>query len=147
MTSSRRLRFGIKTSPQLVDYDDILPLWLQADRDHPLIEHAWINDHFVPPFTQNGPGSSLESWTLLSALAARTERLRLGVMVTGNTYRPPTLLAKMAATVDHVAHGRLDFGLGAGWHPGEHAMYHIPLLSPAERIARLEEACDLVRRL
>ena len=133
MTSARRLRFGIKTSPQLVDYDDILPLWLHADRDHPLIEHAWINDHFVPPSTQNGPGSSLESWTLLSALAASTERLRLGIMVTGNTYRPPALLAKMAATVDHVAHGRLDFGLGAGWHPGEHAMYHIALPSPAER--------------
>jgi alkanesulfonate monooxygenase SsuD/methylene tetrahydromethanopterin reductase-like flavin-dependent oxidoreductase (luciferase family) len=147
MTSARRLRFGIKTSPQLVRYDDLLPLWLEADQAHPLLEHAWINDHLVPPQTENGVGPALESWTLLAALAARTERLRLGVMVSGNTVRPPALLAKMAATVDQIAHGRLDFGLGAGWHPGEHAMYHLPLPHPPERIARLDESCELIRRL
>lgn len=147
MSHERRLRFGIKTSPQTVGYDDILPIWLEADERHPLIEHAWINDHLVPPFSETGVGPCLESWTLLSALAARTMRLRMGVMVSSNTFRPPTLLAKMAATVDQIAHGRLDFGLGAGWHPGEHAMYHIPLPPPAERIARLDEACVAIRRL
>jgi alkanesulfonate monooxygenase SsuD/methylene tetrahydromethanopterin reductase-like flavin-dependent oxidoreductase (luciferase family) len=68
-------------------------------------------------------------------------------MVTGNTFRHPALLAKMAATVDHIAHGRLDVGIGAGWMPEEHAMYGIALPAPAERIQRLDEACVVLRRL
>jgi alkanesulfonate monooxygenase SsuD/methylene tetrahydromethanopterin reductase-like flavin-dependent oxidoreductase (luciferase family) len=68
-------------------------------------------------------------------------------MVTGNTFRHPAVLAKMAATVDHIAHGRLDMGIGAGWMPAEHAMYGIPLPAPAERIQRLGEACEVLRRL
>lgn len=143
----RRLRFGIKTSPQFTTYQDVLRVWREAD-EVPRIAHAWVFDHFVPRVLSDDPsGPVLESWTLLSALAAQTSRLRLGVMVSGNTFRHPAVLAKMAATVDHVAHGRLDVGIGAGWMPAEHAMYGIPLPAPVERIQRLGEACEVMRRL
>src|SRR5262245_21642837 len=89
----------------------------------------------------------LEAWTLLAALAARTQRLRVGVMVSGNTYRHPAVLAKMAATVDVLAHGRLNFGIGTGWSEREHRAYSIPLPAPGERVRRLGEACELIRRL
>ncbi len=152
MSDSQRLKFGIKTSPQLTTYDDILPVCLEADRQS-LLEHAWVNDHFIPISTyvdataQAAPVPVLESWSVLSALAARTERLRLGVMVTGNTYRHPAVLAKVAATVDHIAHGRLDFGIGAGWFAAEHEIYGIPLPPPGERVRRLGEACEVIRLL
>src|SRR5205085_1020158 len=123
--TTRRLRFGIKTAPQRTTYDDILRVWQEADAV-PIIEHAWVFDHFVP-LGANPAGPCLEGWTLLAALAARTDRLRVGVMVTSNTYRHPAVLANMGATVDALSHGRLDFGIGAGWHEQEHAMYGIPL--------------------
>jgi len=148
MASVKRLRFGIKTAPQETTYDDMLRVWREAD-GIPIIEHAWLFDHFVPlsRLGANPDGPCLEGWTLLAAYAARTERLRVGLMVTGNTYRHPAVLANMAATVDHIGHGRLDFGIGAGWHEGEHAMYGIPLPAPGPRIRMLGEACEVIRRL
>jgi len=140
-----RLSFGIKTAPQWTTYDDILRVWLEAD-SVPGIEHAWAFDHFVP-LGPDPTGPQLEGWTLLGALAARTERLRVGLMVTGNTYRHPAVLANIAATVDHISHGRLDFGIGAGWNELEHTMYGIPLYAPGERIRRLGEACEVCRLL
>ena len=83
----------------------------------------------------------------LAALAAQTERLRIGVMVTGNGSRHPAVLAKMAVTVDIISHGRLEFGIGAGWYEREHTAYGIPLYTPSERIHRLGEACEVIRRL
>jgi alkanesulfonate monooxygenase SsuD/methylene tetrahydromethanopterin reductase-like flavin-dependent oxidoreductase (luciferase family) len=81
----RPLRFGIKTSPQFTTYEEVLRVWREAD-EVPSIKHAWAFDHFVPRvLTGDLAGPVLESWTLLSALAAQTQRLRLGVMVTGNT--------------------------------------------------------------
>src|SRR5579871_3279035 len=135
MTTRGRLRFGIKTAPQHTTYDDILRVWLEAD-GVPEIEHAWLFDHFVP-LREPVTGPCLEGWSLLAALAARTERLRLGLMVTGNTYRHPAVLANIGATVDAISHGRLDLGIGAGWHENEHRMYGIPLSAPGERIRRL----------
>jgi F420-dependent oxidoreductase-like protein len=91
-----------------------------------------------------------ESWTLLAALAARTartERLRLGVMVTSNTYRHPAVLANMGATLDVISHGRLDMGLGAGWNEPEHTAYGIPLPPTGERIRRMGEACEVILRM
>src|ERR1700719_4717134 len=140
-----KLRFGIKTAQQFTTYDDILGVWLEADST-PIIEHAWAFDHFIP-LGPDPTGPQLEGWTLLGALAARTERLRVGLMVTGNTYRHPAVLAKMGATVDNISHGRLDFGIGAGWNELESNMYGIPLYTPGERIRRLGEACELIKRL
>jgi F420-dependent oxidoreductase-like protein len=140
-----KLRFGIKTAQQHTTYDDILRVWLEAD-NIPIIEHAWAFDHFIP-LGPDPTGTQLEGWTLLGALAARTGRLRVGLMVTGNTYRHPAVLAKIGATVDNISHGRLAFGIGAGWNELESNMYGIPLYAPGERIRRLGEACEMIRRL
>src|SRR5215469_10343797 len=117
MPVGRRPRFGIKTSPQHTTYEDILRVWQEAD-SVPELEHAWVSDHFAA-MTTDLISPRFESWTLLAALAAGTERLRLGVMVTGNTYRHPAVLANMGATLDVISHGRLDMGLGAGWNESE----------------------------
>jgi len=145
MAEKKRLRFGIKTAPQNTTYEDMLRVWLEAD-EVPAIEHAWLFDHFMP-LGSDPTGACLEGWTLLSAYAALTKRLRVGLMVTGNTYRHPAVLANMAATVDVISHGRLDFGIGAGWNELEHTAYGIPLYEPGERIKRMGEACEVFRLL
>ena len=145
MAEKKPLRFGIKTAPQNTTYEDMLRVWLEAD-EVPAIEHAWLFDHFMP-LGDDPTGPCLEGWTLLSAYAALTKRLRVGLMVTGNTYRHPAVLANMAATVDVISHGRLDFGIGAGWNELEHSAYGIPLYEPGERIKRMGEACEVFRLL
>jgi F420-dependent oxidoreductase-like protein len=145
MTTRKNLRFGIKTAQQYTTYDDMLRVWQEAD-SVPGIEHAWAFDHFIP-LGPDPTGPQLEGWTLLGALAARTERLRVGLMVTGNTYRHPAVLANMGATVDIISHGRLDFGIGAAWNELEHTMYGIPFYTTGERIRRLGEACEVIKRL
>jgi F420-dependent oxidoreductase-like protein len=143
MATKRRLSFGIKTAPQHVSYEEMLRVWREADAN-PTFEHAWLFDHFMP-LGSDPTGPCLEGWTLLAAYAAQTERLRVGIMVTGNTYRHPAVLANMGATVDIISHGRLDFGIGAGWNELEHTSYGIPLYKPGERINRLAEACEIVK--
>jgi len=143
MATKRRLSFGIKTAPQHTTYEDMLTVWREAEA-LPIFEHAWLFDHFMP-IAGDPSGPCLEGWTLLAAYAAQTERLRVGLMVTGNTYRHPAVLANMGATVDSISRGRLDFGIGAGWNEREHSAYGIPLYKPGERIARFAEACEVVR--
>jgi alkanesulfonate monooxygenase SsuD/methylene tetrahydromethanopterin reductase-like flavin-dependent oxidoreductase (luciferase family) len=148
-----RVSFGVKTSQMGISYDHILDVWRQAD-ELPVFEHAWLWDHMVP---LRGPvtGAALESWTLLAALAAQTSRLRLGVMVTSNRLRSPTLLAKMAATVDIVSGGRLDFGIGVGGsavavaNPAvrEFEAYGIPLVSPGRAVSDLAESLEVIKRM
>jgi F420-dependent oxidoreductase-like protein len=145
MPSGKRLSFGVKTAPQYTTYDEILRVWKSADAT-PVFEHAWLFDHFMP-VTMDPTGPVLEGWTLLAALAAQTERVRVGIMVSSNTFRHPALLAKEGATVDRISRGRLDFGIGAGWHEMEHTAYGIPLNAPGERIQRLGEACEVVLKL
>ncbi|MGP4029299.1 LLM class flavin-dependent oxidoreductase [Actinomadura sp. 3N407] len=103
------------TAPSQVDYHDVLRVWREADTI-PEIEHAWLFDHLMP-IGGDPSGPTHEGWTMLSALAAQTRRLRLGLLVTSNRFRPPAMLAKIAATVDIVSGGRLDFGIGAGSRP------------------------------
>ena len=108
----------------------------------------WVPDHFVPPEAfLDETGDNFEGWTLLTALAAATQRIRLGVLVTGNTYRNPALLAKIAATLDHISGGRLELGIGAAWHEREHRAYGWDFPAIRERSDRLEEACALIKAL
>ncbi|HEX7734710.1 MAG TPA: LLM class F420-dependent oxidoreductase [Ktedonobacteraceae bacterium] len=140
-----KLSFGVKTAPQSTTYEAMKQVWLEADAT-PSIEHAWLFDHFMPINGDTG-GPCLEGWSLLSAFAALTSRVRVGLMVTGNTYRHPAVLANIGATVDIVSGGRLDFGIGAGWNETEHSSYGIPLYLPGERIRRLGEACEIIKRM
>ncbi|MCB0019667.1 MAG: LLM class F420-dependent oxidoreductase [Anaerolineales bacterium] len=141
----RPLTFGIKTAPQHTTYADILRIWQQVDENH-AFGHAWLFDHYAPIFSDvNGP--CLEGWTTLAALAAETSRIRIGLMVTGNTYRHPAVLASIAATVDIISNGRLDLGIGAGWNEYEHESMGIPLYPPGERIRRLDESCQIIKQL
>jgi F420-dependent oxidoreductase-like protein len=139
------LSFGIKTAPQHTTYEEMLTVWEEADAI-PSIDHAWLFDHFAP-IQGSLDGPCLEGWTVLAAFAARTRRLRLGLMVTGNTYRHPAVLAKIAATTDVISNGRLDFGIGAGWNEYEHTSLGIPLYPPGERIRRFGEACEVCKLL
>jgi alkanesulfonate monooxygenase SsuD/methylene tetrahydromethanopterin reductase-like flavin-dependent oxidoreductase (luciferase family) len=151
MAQASRPRFGIMTAPQQVGYHDILRVWREADTI-PEIEHAWLFDHLMP-IGGDPSGPAYEGWTLLSALAAQTERLRLGLLVTSNRFRPPAVLAKIAATVDIVSGGRLDFGIGAGSRPGhpvarrEYEAHGLPFHDFAYSVGSLAEACTVIRRL
>jgi alkanesulfonate monooxygenase SsuD/methylene tetrahydromethanopterin reductase-like flavin-dependent oxidoreductase (luciferase family) len=134
-----------------VGYDDILRVWREADAI-PEIEHAWLFDHLMP-IAGDPTGPIFEGWTLLSALAPQTERLRLGLLVTSNRFRPPAMLAKIATTVDIVSGGRLDFGIGAGSRPShplawrEYAGNGLPYHDAAYAVGSLAEACTVIRRL
>jgi alkanesulfonate monooxygenase SsuD/methylene tetrahydromethanopterin reductase-like flavin-dependent oxidoreductase (luciferase family) len=107
---------------------------------------VWTWDHFVPlDGDPNGP--MFEAWELLAGWGTLTTRVRLGTLVTGNTYRHPPVLAKMVATLDHITAGRAMLGLGAAWHEGEHAMYGLPFPSTGGRLARMDEAARVLRLL
>lgn len=106
----------------------------------------WVADHFMPP-AEPADGPLLECWTTLAGLATSVAGLRLGSLVTGNTYRHPAVLANMAATVDQLSGGRVVLGLGAGWQENEHRAYGIEFSDVKGRLARLEEACAVVRGL
>ncbi len=139
------------TAPMQVRYDEILRVWREADTV-PEIEHAWLFDHLMP-IAGDPDGPIFEGWTLLSALAAQTSRLRIGLLVTSNRFRPPAVLAKIATTVDIVSGGRLDFGIGAGSRPShplarrEYDAHGLPYHSQADAVAALDEACTVIRRL
>lgn len=115
----------------------------------------WVPDHFMPMAggfgSDNGDEAELgpihEAFALQAALAVAIPRVRVGAMVAGNTYRHPAVLAKAAATIDHISGGRFVLGLGAGWQENEHDRYGIELGSPGQRSDRLAEACEVVKSL
>ena len=151
MPRAPRPSYGILTAPMQVDYHDVLRVWLEADAI-PEIEHAWLFVHLMP-IGGDPSGPTYEGWTLLSALAAQTRRLRLGLLVTSNRFRPPAMLAKIAATVDIVSAGRLDFGIGAGSRPShplarrEYEAHGLPYHDFDHSVGSLAEACKVIRRL
>jgi F420-dependent oxidoreductase-like protein len=147
----RRLRFGFKTPQQHTTYEDLLTIWREAE-SLPVFEHGWLFNHLNPIETPSAAGPEIvgpcfEAWTLLTALATQTTRLRLGLMTACNSYRDPALHAQIAATVDVISGGRIDFGVGAGWTVYEHESRNIRLAPPGERIRRLEEAVVMTKRL
>ena len=104
----------------------------------------WAADHLMP---LQGDAPTLECWTGLAGLATAVPRVRIGSLVSGNTYRHPAVLAKMAATIDRTSGGRLVLGLGAGWQRNEHEAYGIDFYDTKERLARLDEACQMLKAL
>src|SRR5258708_5553711 len=144
------ISFGIKTSQMGLSYPEAQRVWREADQ-LPVFEHAWLWDHMVP-LRGDVRADALEAWTLLAALAAQTSRLRLGVIVTSNRLRSPALLAKMAATVDVIAGGRLIFGIGTGGsrtgglNPAERKVqaHRRPLLSPGHGVPGLAASLRLL---
>lgn len=107
---------------------------------------VWLFDHFRPMYGE-GVGPCMEAWTLLAALGAATTRIRLGTLVTGMTYRHPSVLAAEAVTVDHVSGGRLELAVGAAWYEEEHRQLGIPFPPTGERLDRLEEGVQVIRLL
>jgi F420-dependent oxidoreductase-like protein len=123
---------------------EVLEVWQRADELG--YDSAWVPDHFYAGYGDPA-GPCFEAWTVLAAAATRTRRIAIGPMVLGNTYRHPAVVANMAATLDHLAEGRLVLGLGAGWMQAEHDGYGIPLPPVRERLERLDEAASVIRLL
>ncbi len=137
------MRFGIWLGMEQ-SWEDLVGTAEHAERTG--WDGLWVADHFMPN-VEPPVAPVLEAWTTVAALAVRVDRVRVGVLVTGNTYRHPAVLANMAATVDHLSDGRHVLGLGAGWQLNEHDAYGIDLPAVPERLARLEEACQVIRLL
>jgi alkanesulfonate monooxygenase SsuD/methylene tetrahydromethanopterin reductase-like flavin-dependent oxidoreductase (luciferase family) len=136
------MRRSVKLNP-LFEYPVLERFWRDADE---LGFHGvYVFDHLYGQ--RDSDVDPFEAWTILAAMAAATSRARIGLLVSPVTFRHPAVLAKMAVTVDHVSGGRLDVGLGAAWHKGEHDAYGIAFPPAGTRIAMLEEACVIIRRL
>jgi F420-dependent oxidoreductase-like protein len=138
------MKFAIFNGMGGTTWTEVLDLWRHADTTG--WDAACVTDHFMPNTKDRG-GDMLECWTTLAALAAETRRMRVGTIVSGNTYRHPAVLAKMATNVDIISNGRLICGIGAGWQENEHQAYGIPFYTVGERLARLDEACEVLKRL
>ena len=141
---SKPVRFGIQTPQQHTTWQELRDTWKLIDEL--AYDTAWTFDHFFP-IMSDPTGPCFEGWMLLAALAAEAPRVKVGVLVTGNTYRHPAVLAKMGATLDHTTDGRSIMGLGAAWFEMEHDAYGIPFSNVAERIRRSDEAAEVIKRL
>lgn len=136
------MRISVKLAPTF-SYPELEQFW--HDADDLGFDTVWNYDHFYGLVDNETP--TLEGWTTLAAMGVVVRRARVGCMVTGVTYRNPAILAKMAVTVDHITGGRMDFGIGAGWHEDEHRGYGIEFPSPGARVEMLDEALTVIRRL
>lgn len=137
------LRFGLKASGQSITIEQLRAVWRVADEGG--FDHVWDFDHLAS-IGPAGPDRPIyEGWALQAAMAEATKRVRIGCLVTGNTYRNPVLLAKLAVTVDHLSGGRLEFGIGAAWATIEHDMYGISGLD--HRVGMLSESLQVIKSL
>ncbi len=137
------LRFGLKASGQSITIEQLRACWRVAEEAG--FDHLWDFDHLAS-IGPNGPDKPIyEGWALQAAMAEATSRVRIGCLVTGNTYRHPVVLAKLAVTVDHLSGGRLELGIGAAWAEIEHQMYGIEGLD--HRVGRLSESLQIIKSL
>ena len=138
------MRIGLDTAQHQLTWTELVERAQFAESAE--FDGIWVFDHFTPLYgAANGP--CMEGWTLLAGLAAVTSRIRLGVLVTGITYRHPSILATEAITVDHISNGRLEIGMGAAWHEPEHEQLGVPFPPLKERAERLEEGVQVMRLL
>ena len=142
---SRSFRHSFKFWAQDTNWDELREVWIEADRAG-FWDVVWLNDHLYPPRAEESR-PIMEPWTLFGGLAALTERIRFGTMVSANTFRHPVLLAKQAVTLDHMSHGRLELGVGTGWHEREHEAFGIGLPPLGQRFELLEETFAIIHGL
>jgi F420-dependent oxidoreductase-like protein len=139
---SQEPRFGICTDQNL-PWATLVERWRYFEELG--FDSVWVCDHLNQPSCPTNP--YYEGWTTLAGLAATTRRIRIGVLVTCNTFRHPAVLAQQVITVDHISNGRLEVGLGAGWYVPEHEEFGIPFPPPGERVMRFREAVEIIDRL
>ena len=140
------MRLGVIVSPAAgFSYDEVRDLARRAETSG--FDSFWVSDHFFGGTGGTPDRNCLEAWTLLAALARDTQRIRLGVLVAAIQYRNPALQAKIAAGVDHMSGGRLEFGVGAGWKEAEYRAYGYAFPPPGERVEQLKDGLEITRRL
>jgi len=137
------IQFGVKTGQNGLSFEKIAHIWRRAEKVG--FDSAWLYDHFYSMREKNQ--DCLECWTTLSALATVTKRVRIGSNVTCNSFRYPSVLAKMVSTVDVISKGRVEIAIGAGWYEEEHVAYGIPFPSAPERVARLAESVLILKKM
>jgi alkanesulfonate monooxygenase SsuD/methylene tetrahydromethanopterin reductase-like flavin-dependent oxidoreductase (luciferase family) len=138
------MRFGLDVAQQRVSWDELARRVRLAEALG--FDGVWGFDHFQPMYGQ-GPGEAFEGMTTLAALASLTSRVRLGLLVTGVTYRRPSVFAAQALTIDHASAGRLELTLGAAWFEQEHRELGIPFPTTSERFDLLEDTLEVLTRL
>jgi F420-dependent oxidoreductase-like protein len=138
------VRIGIDVSQHQLTWDELVQRVRFAEESG--FDGAWVFDHFKPLYG-DPQGPCLEGWTLLAALGVATSRIRLGALVTGATYRHPSVLAAEAVTVDHISDGRLELGIGAAWFEEEHSQLGIEFPTTGDRIDRFEDAVQILKLL
>ncbi len=136
------MQYSFKVWAQEAQWPQLRDIWVAADRDG-FWAAVWLNDHLYPP-KSDASLPIMDAWTLFGGLAAVTERLRFGAMVSANTFRHPVILAKQAVTLDRMSNGRLNLGVGTGWHEGEHAAFGIDLPPLRERFELLDETFTIL---
>ncbi|MGQ9543396.1 MAG: TIGR03560 family F420-dependent LLM class oxidoreductase [Candidatus Bathyarchaeia archaeon] len=139
-----KVKFGVQLWLEEFTLEGLREAWCKIEDMG--FDSAWIYDHFYP-MSRDTSFHMPEAWTTLPYLAGATEHLRLGVLVTCNSYRFPSILAKIAATVDVISGGRLEFGIGAGWYKEEYDAYGIPFPPARVRLEQLAEAVELMKRI
>ena len=138
------MRFGLDVAQQRMPWEEVVRRVQLAEELG--FDGAWGFDHFQPMYGE-GPGEAFEGMTTLAALAGVTSRIRLGLLVTGMTYRHPSVFAAQAMTVDHASQGRLELSFGAAWYDKEHHELGIPFPATPDRFDLLEDALEIAQRL
>ncbi len=138
------MRFSFKVGLDGSPWSDVEEMWLTGE-DLAVFDCGWVNDHFQGLEGRIEP--TFEPFTALAALAAKTTRLRLGILVAAVSFRNPILIAKKAVTLDHASRGRFELGIGAGWMDREHLDYGLEFLPVGERMNQFEEAAVVIRSL
>jgi alkanesulfonate monooxygenase SsuD/methylene tetrahydromethanopterin reductase-like flavin-dependent oxidoreductase (luciferase family) len=145
-TNKSPTKFSVWPSPER-SWSDVKDLAVYADTNH--WYSLWYADHFMPNHEGSATqdGNVYECWSMIAAIAAVTERLRVGSLVSPTTFRHPTILANTAATIDQISRGRLTLGIGAGWQVNEHLAYGVDLLEGKDRVDRFEEAIQIIKSM
>lgn len=142
---ARHIAIGIKTSPQAVDWVTLDEAWARIG-EHEVFDSVWMNDHLTD-IAAPTHGPSFESLTAIAALLHHVVGRWIGHAVLSHTFRHPAVLAKAATVLDHASHGRFILGYGAGWHPGEHEPFSIPMPPMPERFDRFESGVHVLKAL